>query len=146
VRRLAAAAALAVLAVGCGSTESAGPTRQAYLKEASATCQRYGKELDAVRPPTDLAIVGEVAGSVREALPILRREVAEIRAIRRPDTLQPQLTRFFTLANGSVKALAETLAAANRREIGPMSDAFVRFTSLRDEAKRLARSIGFRCD
>jgi hypothetical protein len=143
-RSLAVLGGICAVAAGCGSQSR--PTQSHYLAEVSAICQRYGKQLDRIPPPSDLAIAGEVAGSVRLALPILRRQAAEIRAVRPPDALRGRLHAFFVLADRTIAELKQTLAAANRRDLGTMGAALVRFTVTRDSAKKLARAIGFRCD
>jgi hypothetical protein len=144
--RLIAGAALVALLAGPGAAAATPePTPAEYVAHVSAVCQRYGRQLDLIPPPGDLAIPGEVVGRVERALPLLKAELARIRAIPSPSALRPRLARFFALTQRSIDELGHALAAARRRDLGAMADALDRFATARDAAKKLSHALGFRC-
>ncbi len=131
------------LALGGGGGHE--PTLREYLARVSALCDQYGRQLDRIAPPSDIAAYGEVADSVGRALPVLKRQTAEIHAIRPPTRLRARVERFMALTDRSVAELEAALAAAKRRDLGGVGKGLVQFSVTRDEAKALADQIGFRC-
>lgn len=141
----AGAAVLAALVV-VEATRSAGePSRAGYLAAVETICQRYDERLDRIPPPGDLSSPGSVVESLRQALPVLREQEREVRGLAAPVELRRQLARFFTFTDRSLAALGEALDAALERALYPMATALTRFGEQRDEAKRVAREIGFQC-
>lgn len=142
-RRAIVASTLVAFLVGCGG--SSEPTKAQYLRRVSAVCDRYGRQLDQIPPPADIASPGDLADSVGRALPILRAEVRRIRALPAPHELQYQLGRFFALTDTSLAGLTEALRGARERDFGKMGHGEIRFARARDAAKALGATIGFRC-
>jgi hypothetical protein len=141
-RAIVVAASVALLA-GCGG--SGEPTKMHYLKQVAAVCDRYGRQLDQIPPPADIASPGDIVDSVGRALPILRAETRTIRALRPPHALQSELTRFFALTDSSIAGLAEALQGARNRDFGEIGHGEVRFARAREAARAVAAAIGFRC-
>ena len=149
---VAAAAALAVAAgivtgtvVAFGGDDSPGPTRAEYLAQVAAICETYGKQLDLIPPPTDPASPGAVFESIGQALPILRQQAKEIRALATPKALRSRLARFFELTDRSILALERARDEAGRRALFPMVQAISAFEEVRDQAKQAGHTIGFDC-
>ena len=140
---VAGAAAGVVLAFRHGEQDRL--TRTAYLRRATAICAAYGKRLDGIPPPLDPASPGAVYESIGLALPLLREQSAEIRALRPPRELQANVDQFFALTDQSLRHLARARRQAGRRELFPMVQSLSAFGKSRDEAKRFSRVIGFRC-
>jgi hypothetical protein len=140
---VAGAAAGMVLAFRRGHDDRL--TRAAYLSRATAICKAYGKRLDRIPPPLDPASPGAVYESIGLALPLLREQSAEIRALRPPRALQANVDQFFALTDHSLRQLARARRQAGRRELFPMVQSLGRFGKLRDEAKRYGQVIGFKC-
>jgi hypothetical protein len=124
---------------------SAQLTRAEYLRRATAICEAYGKRLDKVPPPLDPASPGAVYESIGLALPLLRKQAAEVRALPPPNVLRATVDRFFTLTNLSLDHLRRARQRAGRRELFPMVQSLSAFGESRNAAKRAARSIGFKC-
>jgi hypothetical protein len=120
-------------------------TRTAYLRYANAICQTYAKQLDRIPPPLDPASPGAVYESIGLALPILREQSAKVRVLATPRALKPRVDRFFALTDQSLDHLGRAGRHAGRRELFPMVQALSAFEKSRDAAKRVMRSIGFRC-
>lgn len=141
----AGAAVLAALVVVEATRSAHEPGRAGYLAAVEAICHRYSVRLDRIPPPGDLSSPGSVVESLRQALPLLRDQEREVRRLVAPVQLRRQLARFFALTERSLTALGEALDAALERALYPMATALTRFGEQRDEAKRVAREIGFQC-
>ena len=124
---------------------SAALSRAEYLSRANAICASYGKRLDKVPPPLDPASIGAVYESIGLALPLLREQEAEVRALAPPQALQARIDRFFMLTDRSLGYLERARGHAGRRELFPMVQALSAFENARNDAKRVSRSIGFKC-
>jgi hypothetical protein len=133
----------AVLAVRGG--DGAELTRTAYLQRTNAICAAYGKRLDTIPPPLDPASPGAVYESIGRALPILREQLAKVRALAPPRTLEAQVDRFLDITDRSLDHLGRARERAGKRELFPMVQSLSAFGEVRDDAKRVARSIGFKC-
>jgi hypothetical protein len=147
----AIALSLIVSAVAAGvvlafrATHDAPLTREQYLAAANAICQKYGKQLDRIPPPNDPAAPGAIYESIGLALPILRRQAAEVEALVPPRALQTRVDQFFLLSRASLEHLARARRQAGRRELFPMVQSLAAFERARDAAKRVRGSIGFKC-
>jgi hypothetical protein len=120
-------------------------TRAAYLRRANAICQTYARRLDRIPPPLDPASPGAVYESIGLALPLLREQLAKVRALAPPRGLQAKADRFFALTDQSLDHLERTRLHAGRRELFPMVQALAAFGKSRDAAKGVRSSLGFKC-
>jgi hypothetical protein len=141
---VAACFAAVVVLVATGSSGK-GPTRGDYLAHVEAICQKYGKRLDKIPPPTDPASPGAVYESINAALPILREQTTRVRGLERPRQLRQRLDPFFTWTDRSLDELATARKDAHDRKLFPMVQAISRFETDRNRAKLIAKSMGFRC-
>ena len=149
-RRLILAAALvAAVAAGIGLwlglRDGGHPSRRAYLAHVSTVCAGYARRVSRVGAPSDVAAYGDVIAAVGAVLPLLRAQVAAMRAVPAPAGLQPDLDRLFALDDSSIGALAATLTAARRRDAGGVAQGLVRFSGLRDRTHGLSLSLGIDC-
>lgn len=133
------------IVVASGGDGAHEPTRAEYLARVAAICGTYGKQLDRIPPPTDPASPGAVVESIRRALPILRGQAERIRALEVPTALRGPLDRFFVLTDRSIVALERARREAEQRALFPMVQAIADFEAVRDQAKGVARAIGFDC-
>jgi hypothetical protein len=140
-----AAGVAAGLAVAVFGGEDRTPTRAEYVAQVEAVCQVYGRKLDKIPPPIDIASYGNEIASMKPALRILRQQAATIRKIDPPPELREQVDRFFVLTQRSLDRLAEALAAAQRRDIGGLGIGLQRFDKATLAAKKEAHKIGWRC-
>ena len=124
---------------------SAGLTRAAYVRRVNAICESYGKRLDAIPPPLDPASPGAVYESIGRALPLLREQSARVHALTPPRELRRDVDRLFTLTDQSLDHLQEARRHAGLRELFPMVQSLSAFGRVRDDAKRVSRSIGLTC-
>lgn len=142
---LIAAGAAAGIVLAFRGADDSRLTRADYLRRANEICKSYGKRLDRVPPPLDPASPGAVYESIGLALPLLRGQTREIKALTPPRDLQRQVDRFFLLTDRSLDHLQEARRHAGLRELFPMVQSLSAFGRVRDDAKRFSRSIGFKC-
>jgi hypothetical protein len=143
---LAAAGVAAALAVAVfGRASQKPPTRAQYLARVAAICRTYGKKLDEIPPPIDIASYGNAIASMKPALAILRDQAARIRAIEPPPELEVSVEHFFRLTDRSLARLAAALDAAERRDIAGLGIGLQRFDEATLAAKKEARRIGWHC-
>jgi hypothetical protein len=121
------------------------PRRAAYLQNVNAICEAYGKRFDRIPPPLDPASPGAVYESIGLALPLLREQLAKVRALAPPRGLRAKMNRFFALTEKSLDDLGRARGHAGRRELFPMVQALSAFGKSRDAAKRVMRTAGFKC-
>ena len=137
----ATAAAVVVVAHGGGTPV----TRETFLQDVHAVCEDYGRRLDEIAPPTDLSSPGAVYESLGLALPVLREQEEAVRALEAPPELGDDLEEFYELTDRSLVELQTARDEAGARELFLMATALTRFEETRDEAKAVARRIGFDC-
>ena len=144
VAAVAVAAGITVVAARALETDEP-PTRDEYLADVQAVCTRYGEELDRIPPPGDLSSPGAIVESLEQALPVLREQERAVKALQTPPALEADLARFFRLTDRSLAELQTALDEALERALYPMATALTRFDEVRNEAKAVARKIGFAC-
>lgn len=120
-------------------------SRTAYVQRVNAICATYGKQFDRIPPPVDPASPGAIYESIGLALPLLREQLAKVRVLPPPQGLKARMNRFFALTEQSLDDLARARGHAGRRELFPMVQALSAFGKSRDAAKRVMRSVGFKC-
>jgi len=144
VTAVIAGAVIAVVALA-GGADGDRPTRAEYVAQVDALCAEYAGQLDRIPPPGDLSSPGAIVESLEQALPILRAQATAIRALSPPRTDEARIGRFFRLTDRSLTELRAALDAALERALYPMATALTRFGKRRDEAKAVAKELGFRC-
>ena len=133
----------AAIVLAFGSPAQAAPTRAEYLAQVAAICRVYGPKLDQVPPPGDIAIPGEIVGSVEKALPLLVAESDAVRALRSPTELRAKLKRWHELNDRSLDSLRQALKLAREPDLSGMGVAYIGFMKAGAEAERVGKSIGF---
>lgn len=137
---VAAVGAAAVLLV-LGARSGAEPTKTEYLARVAAICRFYGPQLDEIRPP-DVSGPGDVVEAVGLALPLIRAQEREVRALRAPEQLRSRLARWFDLQERRIGLLEKALRAGRRQDFRTMGVAYVGFTLAGSETARLGTAIG----
>jgi hypothetical protein len=142
---VAAGTAAGIVLAFRSADDSSGSTRAAYVRRVNAICASFGKRLDTIPPPLDPASPGAVYESIGKALPLLREQSTNVHALTPPPELRRDVDRLFTLTDRSLDHLQKARRHAGLRELFPMVQSLSAFGRARDDAKRVSRSIGFRC-
>jgi hypothetical protein len=89
---------------------------------------------------------GDVVSSIRQVLPLLRKQEAAMRAIEPPAGLRADVDRLFSLNGQSVRRLEATLAAAEERDAGKVIEGLGAFSDVRDDVHALSLRLGIHCE
>ena len=125
-----------------GSSKAA-PTKAEYFARVAAICRVYGPRLDKISPPHDIAIPGEVAGPVKLALPLVVAETRELRALRPPEELAPQVEHWLALKDRAIATLRRTLREALLPDVRRMGPDWLLFVDQVEAAGKAGGKIGF---
>jgi hypothetical protein len=137
---LAAGVAVGLVLVFSGNSKAA-PTKAEYFARVAAICRVYGPQLDKIRPP-DVAEPANVIAVMQLVLPLVRAQEREVRALRTPRELRPQLARWFELHDRRIAKLEKALRAGRKLDLRTMSVAYVDFLLAGPDAARLGTRIG----
>ena len=137
---LTAAVVTAVVLVFSPSSR-AEPTRAQYFSRVASICRVYGPRLDRIRPP-DVAEPANVIDAVTRALPLVRAQTREVRALKPPPALRAKVTRWFDLQDRRLGMLEKALRAARQQDFRALSVAYVDFILAGPEVARLGTAIG----
>jgi hypothetical protein len=148
-RRIVVGAACALVSVGMAATlvlvfspsSRAGPTRAQYLARVASVCRIYGPRLDRIRPP-DVAEPANVIDAVERALPLVRAQTREVRALEPPPELRTGLERWFVLQDGRLAMLERALRAARKQDFRALGVAYVDFMLAGPKVARLGSALG----
>ena len=140
---VAAAAAAAGIVLAFGGQSKAAPSRAQYFTRIAAICRVYGPKLDGISPPHDIAIPGEVAGPVGQALPIIVAETREVRALQPPKDLAAAVEHWLRLKDRAITTLKRTLREALEPDVTRMGPDWLLFVRQADSAAKAGDAIGF---
>jgi hypothetical protein len=140
---VAAAAVAAGIVLAFDGQSNAAPSKAQYFARIAAICRVYGPKLDAISPPHDIAIPGEVVGPVGLALPIIVAETREVRALQPPKDLAPAVEHWLTLKDRAITTLRRTLREALQPDVTRMGPDWLLFVRQADSAGKAGNAIGF---
>jgi hypothetical protein len=135
-------AAVVVLAFGNSSSEAA-PTKAEYFAGVAKICGAYGPRFDAIAPPSDVTIPGEVVTPLKRVIPLIRAETSEVSALTTPRELAAKIDHWLALKQRVIASLEKTLHAAEAPDIAGTAVAYIRFEKLAGETSRAGAAIGF---
>ncbi len=130
-----------VLVLVFSAESKAEPTRAQYLAQVAAVCRVYGPRLDRIRPP-DVAEPANVIAAVVRALPLVKAQEREVRALQAPRALRASLAAWFAAQERRIATLEKALRAARRQDFRALSIAYVDFILAGPKVARLGSEIG----
>ncbi len=139
---VAGVVAAVVVLVFSGSSQAA-PTKAEYFAQVAKICRAYGPKLDAIAPPPDVSIPGEVVTPLKKVIPLLRAENAQVRALRLPTELSAQVRRWLVVKDRVLAKLEQALHAAEEPDISGTAVKYLQFLALARRAAALGHAIGF---
>jgi hypothetical protein len=90
-------AALALVSAGCG--DGTRLTRAEFVKQANAICARYEQRVGRLMSKVTAGDEQQLARSIGQVLPVIRRGNDELRALRPPADLQDPFDRWLEIAD-----------------------------------------------
>jgi hypothetical protein len=139
---IAGVVAAVIVLVFTGNSQAA-PTKAEYFARVARICSLYGPKLDAIAPPPDVSIPGEVVTPLKKVIPLLRAENAEMQALQTPDELAAQVRRWLALKDSVLAKLEQALHAAEEPDISGTAVKYLQFLSLARQTASLGHTIGF---
>jgi transcriptional regulator with PAS, ATPase and Fis domain len=142
--RAAVAALVGVLvllltACGGGGGSDARLSKEEFQSQANAICDKYQKQLDQLKTPTNLE---EIPDLVDQALAILNKEVDEISALNPPQELQSQFDQLIAASDKTKEAADDLSAAAKSGDQAAVQKALEQGNAASKQADVLAGELG----
>lgn len=133
-------AAAALTAAGCGGGGSGGRLSQAEFEQlANAICAKYDRQIEALGEPASAA---ELSQFVENAIPIIERGVAELRAVEPPEESEEKYNRMIDGVEDSIPVVRRLADAAEREDQEAIQDALAEGDRIDAESDRLATELG----
>jgi hypothetical protein len=132
------AVAVAALA-GCGGGGTL--SKADFVSRADAICKRYSARIKAIPQPKSPAGIPRF---VERALPLTRKELAELRALRPPAKDAGTVRRILDEFERTIEAGRKLSAAVQKNDRGAFDRANLAGSKAARTADRLARAYGFR--
>jgi hypothetical protein len=127
-----------LLAAGCGGGEERLSTAE-FQERVNAICEKYDKQVDAVGAPSS---VEEIPGYVAKVLPIVEREVEEMKAVEPPEDDQEAFDAMVGEAERALEAGRDLSDAAEENDQAAIEQALNEGNTASDRADEHARELG----
>jgi hypothetical protein len=132
------AAAASLAAAGCGGGEDRLSTAE-FQERVNGICTKYDKQIDAVRAPSS---VEEIPAYVAKVLPIVEREVEEMKAVEPPEDDQETFDAMIGEAEKALEAGRDLSDAAEENDEAAIENALNEGNAASDRADEHARELG----
>lgn len=133
---VAAAASLAV--AGCGGGDERLSTAE-FQERVNGICTKYDKEIDAIGAPSS---VDEIPAYVAKVLPIVQREVEEMKAAEPPEDDQETFDAMIGEAEKALEAGRDLSDAAEENDQAAIEKALNEGNAASDRTDEHARELG----
>lgn len=138
---LSALAAVGLLLVtGCGGGDS-GPSPSEYAKQADKVCRTHQARLG---PLGRARTPREVADFVSRTLPVLRADIAGLRALRAPKGERALVAKWLARGDRAIAALTDLGRAARRGDVLSIQEIVPAAQENADRAEALAHELGLK--
>ena len=131
------AATASFAAAGCGGEERLSTAE--FQERVNAICKKYDKQVDAVGAPSS---VEEIPAYVAKVLPIVEREVDEMKAVEPPEDDQETFDAMVGEAEKALKAGRDLSDAAEENDQVAIEKALNEGNAASDRADEHARELG----
>jgi hypothetical protein len=130
--------ALLLLAAGCGGGEDRLSTAE-FQERVNAICTKYDKQIDAIATPSS---VEEIPAYVAKVLPLVEREVDEMKAVEPPEDDQETFDAMIGEAEKALEAGRDLSDAAEENDQAAIENALNEGNAASDRADEHARELG----
>jgi hypothetical protein len=130
--------ALVLLAAGCGGGEDRLSTAE-FQERVNGICAKYDKQVDAVGTPSS---VEEIPAYVAKVLPLVEREVDEMKAVEPPEDDQETFDAMIGEAEKALEAGRDLSDAAEETDQAAIEQALNEGNAASDRADEHARELG----
>jgi hypothetical protein len=139
---VAVAGSALVTAVGCGGGDgSEGLSRQEFIQQAEAICERAESESDALaEPQTD----AELIEAGEQNLSILERMISDLGELEPPSELKADLESWLALADRQATTAGDFIEALREQDQAQVQELGIQLEETEQQADALAAKIGIR--
>ncbi len=142
MRRVPIAAVLAAaLLAGCGSSSSGTLSKAAYTKQADAICKKYNAKVKALKTPSGNDPQA-IADFFAQGKKLAQQRLAELRALKPPDSLKADVDRAYGLEQQVIDRLDQVSAALTDRNQASYQKLTGELNKLSGEADAIAKKLG----
>jgi hypothetical protein len=140
-RILGALVVLAALAAGCGS-DGGGESlsREEWIAQADAICAKGARELEALGEPASAAELIELTSN---AVEVVERQLAKLRALRPPAEAEADYARMLDLTAEQVEIARKISDAAKDGDAGAIQDLVREGQAVDNKVDAVARKYEF---
>jgi hypothetical protein len=131
------AAAASLAGAGCGGGEERLSTAE-FRERVNGICTKYDKQVDAVGAPSS---VEEIPAYVAKVLPIVEREVEEMKAVEPPEEDQETFDAMIDEAEKALEAGRDLSDAAEENDEAAIEQALNEGNAASDRADEHAREL-----
>lgn len=139
---VAVATTLAGLAAGCGDEGGDDRlSREEFVRQADAICAEYDRRLEELPDPAN---VDDLKALAAQAFPIAQEGIRRLRALRPPEALARDVTRWLRLNDANVRSIHRLEEAAERGATREVQQIASEAADNEERADALAKEIGLR--
>jgi hypothetical protein len=127
------------LVSGCGSSNSKGLSKAEFVSQANAICAKYEKRVQSRMAGVPAGDQKQLASSIKNVLPLIRKGNDELRSLKPPGSLQSRFDSWMGLTDAEVGAAQKLQDALDKNDIQAIQAAFKEL-QIKDAAQdRIAR-------
>lgn len=131
------AGALALAASACGGEDAL--SKEEFQKQGNAICAKYDKQIEDISTPTS---VEEVPAYVNKALPIVERQIEDMKELNPPEEDQETFDALIAEAEKTVRAGRELGEAAEAKDDAAIEQTLNEGNTASDRADEHATELG----
>jgi hypothetical protein len=124
---------------GCG--EDGEESEASFAEQADVLCSEAQHEISLVPQPQDPTDPLQLAGFLERAVPVARKQNAELKKLERPESQRPQINDLLAALDAEVDAAEQMLAAAKRDDRASIQRLLTQSGIASAQSKRLADGL-----
>jgi hypothetical protein len=136
---LFAVAAFALVAGGCGGGGGKRLSKAEFVSRADAICAKYEKRVQSRMAGVPAGDQKQLASSIKNVLPLIRKGNDELRSLKPPGSLQSRFDSWMVLADAEVGAAQKLQEALDKNDIQAIQAAFKELQTKDAAQDRIAR-------
>jgi hypothetical protein len=133
------AVAVALVAGGCGSGDGKRLSKAEFVSRADAICAKYEKRVQSRMADVPAGDQKQLASSIKNVLPLIRKGNDELRSLKPPGSLQSRFDSWMGLADAEVDAAQNLQNALEKNDIQAIQAAFKELQAKDAAQDRIAR-------
>jgi hypothetical protein len=133
------AVAVALVAGGCGSGDGKRLSKAEFVSRADAICAKYEKRVQSRMADVPAGDQKQLASSIKNVLPLIRKGNDELRSLKPPGSLQSRFDSWMGLADAEVGAARNLQNALEKNDIQAIQAAFKELQTKDAAQDRIAR-------